>query len=166
MISDNVSWAAGEIADHPGRLGLITAVGVVVAIMIMFQNVGVPWGHAEPAAPTINNTTIIRVPGQPDRTVVRTSAPGPARQVPLQTPRQRTRSAVPRSTESSVTAAPQPRPEPVPDVSPSPSPTLTRSNTPRPTPTAEPTSSTPEPTVPPVTPSERVTPAPATEETP
>lgn len=163
-VGDNISWAAGEIADHPGRLGLITVIGVVVAVMIMFQNLGVPWGHAEPAAPTINNTTIIRVPGQPDRTVVRTSVPGPAPRVPLQTPRQRTRNATPSPAQSSAVVTPRPRPEPAPDVSPSP--TLTRSSTPRPTPTAEPTGSTPEPTVTPVIPTERVTPAPATEETP
>ena len=157
-VTDNVSWAAGEIADHPGRLGLITVVGVIVAVMIAIQNVGVPWGHAAPAAPTINNTTIIRVPGQPDHVVVRTSAPGPARQVPLRTPRARASSAVPRPAESSVTVTPRPRPEPVPDVTPRPRPSHVT-----PTPTD---SITTEPTVPPVTPTARVTPTPVTEETP
>ena len=169
-MGEEISWAVGEIGDHPGRLGLITAIGVIVAAMIMFQNAVMPWERATPNTPTINNTTIIRVPGQPDRTVVRTSQPGQAHQrpAPVETSRATQDSAAPRPTRSAAVTTPQPRPQPVPDNTPRPRPTET--HTPRPTVTPRPSASatsstpTPEPTVPESTPTDRVTVAPPASE--
>jgi hypothetical protein len=96
-VGENVSWAAGELAEHPGRLAVLTAIGVLVFGVIMLQHTMLSWGQDTPA-PTINNTTIIRVPGQPDRVVVRTSAPRPAAPGPVETTRRQSRSAAPSPT--------------------------------------------------------------------
>ncbi len=143
-VLDNVIWAGGEIADHPGRLGLITAIGVVVAMVIMLQNTVMPWERTAPGSPTINNTTIIREPGQPDRVVVHTNDPRPAVPGPAETARRHPRSAAPSPTWTRASNAPEPRPRPVPDVTPAPRPSATS-----PRPTEAPGSSapvTPEPT--------------------
>jgi hypothetical protein len=145
-VSENVSWAAGELAEHPGRLALITTVGLLVFGVIMLQGMTMPWAHGTPA-PTINNTTIIREPGKPDRVVVRTSVPRPAAPGPVETTRRQTRSVAPSQAWTRAPVTPQPRPRPVPDATPAPRPSAT---SPRPTVSSSSSSSatvTSEPTV-------------------